>query len=295
MKNNESTDREKWFVSTEWLAGHLGDAAVAIVDGSWHLPGSGREAHEEYLATHIPGATFFDVDAISDRSNPLPHMLPSAQDFAAALGALGISDGQKIVVYDSVGLSSAPRVWWTFRVFGAPDVVILDGGLPQWLAEKRPTESGEAKHTPRRFDARFNAAMVRDLAEVRRGTQDGSMQLVDARPAGRFLGEAPEPRSWVKSGHVPGSLNLPSTGIVADGRLQDPAAIKRAFDAAGVDLGKPIVTSCGSGVNAAVLTLALETIGVPAEKSALYDGSWTEWGGRDDTEIATGAAREPGR
>jgi thiosulfate/3-mercaptopyruvate sulfurtransferase len=290
MKANESTDREKWFVSTEWLAAHLGDPAVAIIDGSWHLPGTGREAHREYLATHIPGAVFFDLDAIADTSNPLPHMLPTADAFADAVGALGISDSQRIVAYDSLGLFSAPRVWWTFRVFGARDVVILDGGLPQWLAEKRPTESGEAKRAPRRFDAKFNAAMVRDLAEVRRGSRDGSMQLVDARPADRFVGEAPEPRSWVKSGHVPGSLNLPSTGVVADGRLKDPGAIMRAFDAAGVDLEEPIVTSCGSGVNAAILTLALETIGVPAEKSALYDGSWTEWGSRDDTEIATGAA-----
>jgi thiosulfate/3-mercaptopyruvate sulfurtransferase len=289
------TDREKWFVSTEWLAAHLEDPAIAIVDGSWHLPGSGREAHREYLDMHIPGAAFFDVDAVSDTSNPLPHMLPTAQGFAAAVGALGISDSQKIVVYDSVGLSSAPRVWWTFRAMGAPDVVILDGGLPKWVAEKRPTESGEARRPQRSFAAKFNAAMVRNLAEIRRGTTAGSMQLVDARPAGRFIGEAPEPRPWVKSGHVPGSFNLPSTEIVADGRLKDPAAIRSAFDAAGVDLDEPIVTSCGSGVNAAVLTLALETIGIPAEKSALYDGSWTEWGSRSDTEIATGVAKKPTR
>jgi thiosulfate/3-mercaptopyruvate sulfurtransferase len=285
--------REKWFVSTEWLAAHRDDPDVAIVDGSWHLPGTGRKARDEYLQAHIPGAVFFDIDAIAETSNPLPHMLPTAEVFAAAAGALGISDRQKIVVYDSVGLSSAPRVWWTLRVFGAADVVILDGGLPQWLAEKRPTESGEPKPTPRRFNATFNAAMVRDLADMRRGTKDGSLQLVDARPADRFAGAAPEPRSWVKSGHVPGSLNLPSSEVVADGRLKDPASIMRAVDTAGLDLGKPIVTSCGSGVNAAILTLALETIGVPAEKSALYDGSWTEWGGRDDTEIASGVATKP--
>ncbi len=289
------SDREKNFVSTEWLAAHLDDPAVAIVDGSWHLPGAGRDAHKEYLDTHIPGAAFFDIDAISDISNPLPHMLPAAKAFAEAVGGLGISETQTIVVYDSVGLSSAPRVWWTFRLMGAPDVVILDGGLPAWLAGKRPTTSGGAKPAPRRFNATFNAAMVRDMAQVREGTSAGTMQLVDARPPGRFIGEAPEPRPWVKSGHIPGSVNLASGDIVADGRLKDPAAIRSAFDAAGIDLDKPIVTSCGSGVNAAVLTLALETIGVPVERSALYDGSWTEWGSRSDTEIATGPAGKSSR
>lgn len=288
MSADENPGREKWFVPTEWLAAHLDDPKVAVVDGSWHLPGTGREAHKEYLARHIPGAAFFDIDAISDTSNPLPHMLPTAETFAEAAGGLGISETQTIVVYDFAGLSSAPRVWWTFRAMGAPDVVILDGGLPKWLAENRATESGEAKRVPRTFKARFNATMVRDLAQIRSGSTDGTMQLVDARPAGRFIGEAPEPRPWVKSGHVPGSFNLPSTDFVADGRLKDPATIRSAFAAAGVDLGKPIVTSCGSGVNAAVLTLALETVGVPAEKTALYDGSWTEWGSRGDTEIATG-------
>jgi thiosulfate/3-mercaptopyruvate sulfurtransferase len=178
---------------------------------------------------------------------------------------------------------------------GAGDVVILDGGLPKWLGEGRPTRSGDETRKPQIFKASFNAAMVRDLAEVRRGTTESSLQLVDARPSGRFIGEAPEPRPWVKSGHIPGSLNLPSTAIVADGRLKDPDAIRQAFDTAGVDLDRPIVTSCGSGVNAAVLTLALETIGVAAERTAIYDGSWTEWGSRGDTEIATGQPKRPAR
>ena len=283
-------DRSTWFVSTEWLAAHAGDPNVVVVDGSWHLPGSGRDAPKEYLAAHIPGAVFFNIDAIADTSNPLPHMLPTADAFATAVGALGIDEKQKIVVYDALGLSSAPRVWWTFRIMGAKDVVILDGGLPKWLAEKRPVETGETTHAPRRFNAAFIGNTVVDMAEIRDGSASGAFQLVDARPAARFQGEAPEPRSWVKSGHIPGSFNLPSTEIIADGALKDPETIRKAFENAGVDLDKPIVTSCGSGVNAATLTLALATIGLGVERTALYDGSWTEWGGRDDTEIASGPA-----
>ena len=281
-------DRTRWFVSTEWLAAHAGDPNLVIIDGSWHLANTGRSGHKEYLDAHIPGAVFFDIDAIADTSNPLPHMLPSAEAFAKAVGALGIDEKQTIVVYDPVGLSSAPRVWWTCRIMGAKDVLILDGGFAKWLAEKQPVESGEVRRPPRRFSARFQADTVRDLGEIRDGIAGGAMQVVDARPAARFRGEAPEPRAWVKSGHIPGSFNLPSTEIIADGTLKDPATIRKAFEAAGVDLEKPIVTSCGSGVNAATLTLALDMIGVGVEQTALYDGSWTEWGGRDDTEIAVG-------
>jgi thiosulfate/3-mercaptopyruvate sulfurtransferase len=282
-------EREKWLVPTEWLAAHLGDPGVVVVDGSWHLPNSGHDGRAEYRQAHVPGAVFFDIDAIADRSNPLPHMLPTAEAFAKAVGELGIDEKQKIVVYDSVGLSSAPRVWWTFRVMGADDVVILDGGLPKWLAEKRATESGDVSRRPRRFRATLDAGAVRSLEEIRAAVQ-GALQVVDARPAARFLGEAPEPRSWVKSGHIPGSLNLPSTEIIAEGKLKEPDEIRRAFEAAGVDLSKPIATSCGSGVNAATLSLALDMIGVGVGRTSLYDGSWTEWGGRDDTEIATGPA-----
>ena len=280
--------RTKWFVSTEWLAAHVGDPDVVVIDGSWHLPTTGRSGRKEYLDAHIPGAVFFDIDAVADTSNPLPHMLPSADAFAKAVGALGIDEKQTIVAYDPVGLSSAPRVWWTFRIMGAKDVLILDGGFAKWLAEKRPVESGNVTRPPRKFNATFNADTVRDLAEIRQGIASGAMQVVDARPAARFRGEAPEPRAWVKSGHIPGSFCLPSTEIIADGTLKDPATIRKAFEAAGVDLEKPIVTSCGSGVNAATLTLALDMIGVGVEQTALYDGSWTEWGGRDDTEIAVG-------
>ena len=280
--------REKWLASTEWLAAHYDDPEIVVVDGSWHLPNSGRDARQEYLEAHIAGAVFFDIDAIADQSNPLPHMLPSAAAFAKAAGALGVDHRQKIVVYDSVGLSSAPRVWWTFKIMGAKDVVIVDGGLPKWRAEGRALKSGEFAKPPRRFDAHFHANTVRSIAEIHNGIAAGTLQLVDARPAARFSGEAPEPRSWVKSGRVPGSINLPSPEIIAEGMLKDPAAIRQAFETAGVDLERPIVTSCGSGINAATLTLALDMIGLDVTRTALYDGSWTEWGGRDDTEIATG-------
>lgn len=280
------TDRSRWFFPTEWLAAHLDDPDVVIVDGSWHLPGT-RDAQAEYAAAHIPGAVFFDIDAVADTSNPLPHMLPSPERFAAAVDALGIDEKQKIVVYDSVGLSSAPRVWWTFRIMGARDVVILDGGLPKWRAEGRPLSDIAVTRAPRVFHPAPATDPVRDLAAVRANLAVGAFQLVDARPRARFLGEAPEPRAWVKPGRIPGSLSLPSTEVVADGMLRDEAALRAAIAAAGIDLAKPVVTSCGSGVNAAILTLALETLGVP---SAIYDGSWTEWGGRDDTPIATGPA-----
>ena len=278
------TDRSRWFVSTEWLAGHLDDPDVVIVDGSWHL--AGRNARAEYDAGHVPGAMFFDIDAIADTANPLPHMLPTPAVFAAAVGALGIDETQKIVVYDSVGLSSAPRVWWSFKVMGARDVVILEGGLPKWTAEGRPVTPATTTRAARAFATRFDPNAVRDLTGVRDGLTRQSFQLVDARPAARFRGAAPEPRPWVKTGRIPGSLNVPSGDLVADGRLKDDAALRAAFAAGGVDLARPIVTSCGSGVNAAALSLALDVLGV--KRTALYDGSWTEWGAREDTEIATG-------
>lgn len=280
------SDLARWFVSTEWLADHLADPDVVVVDGSWHLAASGRDARKEYEAAHIPGAVFFDIDAVADTGNPLPHMLPGAEKFAAETGAFGIDEKQKIVVYDSSGISAAPRVWWTFRVMGARDVVLLDGGLPKWMAEGRPVEAGTVARPPRRFTASPVANATKTMREVREGIAAGAFQLVDARPAARFRGEAPEPRPWVKTGRIPGSFNLPATDLVADGRLKDPEAIRALFAAAGVDPAKPVVTSCGSGVNAATLSLALEVIGVPLGKSSLYDGSWTEWGARSDTEIA---------
>jgi len=287
------TDRSNWFVSTDWLAGRLGDPDVAIVDGSWHLPTLERDARAEHLAAHIPGAVFFDIDAVADTTVPLPHMLPTADAFAAAVGALGIDDRQRIVVYDTPGLSSAPRVWWTFRIMGAADVVILDGGFSKWQAEGRPVEAGQAARPPRRFNARLDADAVRSLDQVRDNVTAGTFQFVDARSRERFRGEAAEPRPGVRSGRVPGSTNLPYPELIADGRLKDPESVRRAFAEAGVDLDRPIVTSCGSGVTAAILTLALETIGVTG--TGLYDGSWAEWGGRDDTEVATGPVTGPPR
>jgi thiosulfate/3-mercaptopyruvate sulfurtransferase len=283
------SDRSHWFVSTEWLAAHLGDPGVAILDGSWHLATTGRSAEAEYRAAHIPGAIFFDIDGVADTANPLPHMLPTPEAFARAVGAMGIDEAQRIVVYDSAGIASAPRTWWTFKVMGARDVVILEGGLPKWRAEGRPVDDAAATRAPRRFHARFDPGVVVDLAAVRKNLDTQRFQLVDARPAARFRGEAPEPRPWVKTGRVPGSFSVPQADLIADGRLKNDSGLRQAFVVAGVDLDRPIATSCGSGVNAATLSLALDILGVKG--SALYDGSWTEWGARDDTPIATGPER----
>src|SRR5262245_627934 len=284
-------DAHKWLVETDWLAGHLHAPGLVVLDGTMHLPTTNRNARAEYLAEHIPGALFFDIDDISDKSSALPHMLPSAELFASRMKKMGIGDGMQVVAYDSEGLYSAARVWWMFRAMGHQDVRVLNGGLKRWKAEGRPLEDGEPRRrSERHFTARLNAELVRDVADVKGLIGSKATQIIDARAAARFEGKVPEPRAGLRSGHIPGSRNVPFGSLLnADGTLKPAAELRAIFTRAGVDAGKPIVASCGSGVTAGVIALALAILG--RADAAVYDGSWTEWGGDPALPIETGAAR----
>ena len=284
------TSPSKWLVETDWLAQHLTTPGVVVLDGSLHLPTSGRNAKAEYAAGHIPGAIFFDIDAISDKANSLPHMLPSTVQFASTMKKLGIGDGMRVVVYDSEGLYSAGRVWWMLRIMGHDDVAVLNGGLRKWKAEARVIEDmAPVKRTERHFTPRFNAALVRDWSDMQRLINHPTVQIVDARAGQRFEGAVPEPRAGLRSGHIPSSKSLPFTTLLnADGTLKDKAGLAAAFKAAGVDINRPVAASCGSGVTAGVIAFALAQLGQP--DAAVYDGSWSEWGARTDLAIETGKA-----
>ena len=274
-------------VTTEWLAENLGKPNVKVVDASFKMPGVLPLPKDDFLARHIPGAVFFDVDAVSDHSNPLPHMFPTAEQFGRDVGALGIGNDDTVVVYDSGGWVAAPRAWWMFLSFGK-DVRILDGGLKKWVAEGRAVESGEASPKPSTFKATFDARRVRNVQQLVANLSSRAEQVIDARANERYQGKVPEPRPGLRSGHIPGSLSLPYNNLfnAATGEMKSLDELRAAFTGAGVKLEAPVVTSCGSGVSAAVLTLALYRLGV--ENPALYDGSWTEWGAADGPPIATG-------
>ncbi len=275
-------------VSTEWLAKHLSAPDVKIVDGSWYLPDAKRDPKSEFRDEHIEGAVFFDIDEICDTKSPLPHMAPSPEKFAARVRKLGLGDGNRIVIYDTSGLFSAARVWWLFRLMGHEDVAVLDGGLPKWKSEGRPLNDLPRAPRERHFTPRRDTTLIRDVTEVARAAKLENEQIVDARSPSRFAGSDPEPREGLRAGHIPGARNVFYADLLDSGVMKEAEALRTVFEAAGVDLSKPILTTCGSGVTAAILALALQRIG--HRDWALYDGSWTEWGAFDELPIATGAA-----
>ena len=270
-------------VSVDWLHSRLSDSSVCIVDASWHLPPENRDAHAEYLQSHIPGAVFFDIDAISTPGD-LPHMLPAPEVFTESVAKLGLQKNKTVVIYDSKGLFSAARVWWTLTRFGFEQVKILDGGLPAWLQAGFNTESGEVSVAQVSVQATLAEASVVNAEQVRQASESDSAEILDARSQGRFDGKDPEPRKGLRGGHIPGSKCLPFTALLNDGKLKSDNELREIFTALNLSADKPVYTTCGSGVTAAILTLGLHCIGV--HNTALYDGSWTEWGGREDLPVA---------
>jgi thiosulfate/3-mercaptopyruvate sulfurtransferase len=279
----------QFVVSFDWLAERLGQSNLRIVDASWYLPAQNRDAKIEFATARIPGAVFFDIDTIADVTSGLPHTLPSPELFEDKVGALGISETDTIIVYDGLGMFSAPRVWWMFRIFGAKNCYVLDGGFDQWKTEGRPIEATAISIIkPAIFKPTPNKLAVVSFDNMAKIVETGDIQIADARGAGRFEGRDPEPRAGMRSGHMPGAVNLPFSTLSDNGKLKPLTELKQVLEAAGVDLEKPVVTTCGSGVTAAVITLALQSIG--HRHNMLYDGSWSEWGGRADTPVVTGPA-----
>ena len=274
-------------VSTDWLAARLADPALRVLDASWYLPAQNRDAKAEYAAAHIPGARFFDIDEIADLSVPLPHMAPPVEKFISRLRGIGVGDGHQVVVYDGAGIFSAARVWWTFRLMGLTRVAVLDGGLPKWRAEGHPLTDAPPDLRAPHLTPRMQPQLVKSSEQVLEASRTGAAQIVDARSAARCPGKAPEPRAGLRGGHIPGSRSLPYAEVLnPDGTMKSPDDLRATFANAGVDLSRPVITTCGSGVTAAVLSLALEVLG--HRDHALYDGSWSEWGGRDDLPAVKG-------
>ena len=282
-------DDPKTLVSTEWLQAHLKDPDLRILDGSYYLPQMGRDPRAEYDAAHIPNARFFDIDDVADHGSDLPHMVPPVEKFMSRMRAMGVGDGHQVVVYDGMGLFSAARVWWLFKLMGQNNIAVLDGGLPKWRAEGRPVEDLPPVIRDRHMTVRRQNHMVKDVTQVSAASKLGDYEIIDARSPGRFRGEEPEPRAGLRPGHIPGSKNVCFKDLLnADQTMKNPVEIRQIFEAAGVDFNKPAITTCGSGVTAAVLSLGLERIG--KTDHSLYDGSWSEWGMFPTVPVATGDA-----